>query len=99
MQFPRTDQMPDVIRQPSQEIRLMNIRLPQLPVEPQHQILRRPALDVDIEGELFGFARELIGDVIAPFLLGPRMEPPSPSLFKQQHTTVNIIRHRLDDLT
>jgi hypothetical protein len=34
-------------------------------VEPKHKVLRRPAFDIDIEGELLGFVGELIRDAIA----------------------------------
>jgi hypothetical protein len=44
--------MPDAIAHPAQKLRRMNVRLTQLPFEPDGEAFRCPALDPGLEGEL-----------------------------------------------
>lgn len=65
MHAARGNQMANEVAQPAQQLCLMDVRLPDLPVQPQHQCLWRPALDIDVEHELLCLVRELIGDAVA----------------------------------
>ena len=65
VQAAHLDQVAGEVPEPSDQLALANVRLAHLPVEPEHERFRGPAIHVHVQGELLRLAREQVGDAVA----------------------------------